>query len=41
MPQAEVEKCVLAAPETEKYLTNGQKPKKIIVVPSRIVNVVL
>jgi leucyl-tRNA synthetase len=41
MPQAEVEKCVLTAPEIQKYLTNEQKPKKIIVVPGRIVNVVL
>jgi len=35
-----IEAAVLALPEIEKIL-NGAKPKKIIVVPGRIVNVVL
>ncbi len=37
---AEVEKEVLTAEELKKWL-NGNKPKKIIVVPGRIVNVVI
>ncbi len=40
MSKAEVEQAVLAAPEAEKWL-QGNPPKKIIVVPNRIVNVVI
>lgn len=36
----EVEEAVLSAPEAEKYL-EGKTPKKVIVVPGKIVNVVL
>ena len=36
----EVEKSVLSADEMSKYL-NGDKPKKVIVVPGRIVNIVV
>lgn len=39
-PKEEVEKQVLAAKDTEKWL-NGQTPKKIIVVEGRIVNIVI
>lgn len=37
---SEVEAAVLASPEAERWL-EGRKPKKVIVVPKRIVNVVL
>ncbi len=40
MTPAEVEQTVLATPEMEKWL-GGNPPKKVIVVPGRIVNVVL
>jgi leucyl-tRNA synthetase len=40
MTPAEVEQSVLKATEMEKWL-NGNPPKKVIVVPGRIVNVVL
>ncbi|HLU86364.1 MAG TPA: leucine--tRNA ligase [Taishania sp.] len=36
----EVEEAVLNAPESEKYL-EGKAPKKVIVVPGKIVNIVL
>ncbi len=36
----DVEKAVLAAPESEKWL-EGKAPKKMIVVPGKIVNVVI
>ncbi len=36
----EVEDVALSAPESEKWL-EGKKPKKVIVVPKRIVNIVL
>ena len=36
----EVEAAVLSAPETEKWL-EGKTPRKVIVVPKRIVNIVL
>ena len=39
-PKEEVEKQVLAHEDTQKYL-NGQAPKKVIVVPGRIVNIVM
>ncbi len=39
-PQAEVEKIVLADANTQKFL-EGKQPKKIIVVPNKIVNIVL
>jgi leucyl-tRNA synthetase len=37
---AEIEAEVLAHPDTQKWL-EGKAPKKVIVVPSRIVNIVL
>ena len=40
MPKDEVEKTVLAHPDAQKWL-NGTTPKKVIVVPQKIVNVVL
>jgi leucyl-tRNA synthetase len=40
MPAAEVEKAVLNAPEAQKWL-GGQAPRKVIVVPRKIVNVVV
>ena len=39
-PKEEVEKLVLAHEDTSKYLA-GNTPKKIIVVPGRIVNIVM
>ena len=36
----EVEEAVMAMPESEKWL-EGKAPKKVIVVPGKIVNVVL
>jgi len=38
--QEEAEQAVMQAPEAEKYL-EGKTPKKIIVVPGKIINVVL
>ena len=40
MPKEEVEKQALAAPEAQKWL-QGASPKKVIVVPRKIVNIVL
>jgi leucyl-tRNA synthetase len=40
MAPAEVEKAVLAAPESQKWLNNLQ-PRKVIVVPRKIVNIVI
>ena len=40
MSREEVEKAVLASEDTARYLNGGQ-PKKLIVVPGKIVNVVL
>ncbi len=40
MPQADIEKSVLAAEAVVKW-TEGKPPKKVIVVPGRIVNVVV
>ena len=40
MPADEVEAAVLENPAAEKYL-EGKRPKKVIVVPKRIVNVVV
>lgn len=40
IPQAEVEKIVLADANTLKFL-EGKQPKKIIVVPNKIVNIVM
>lgn len=40
MPAQEVEAAVLQAPEAQKWL-NAQPPKKVIVVPKKIVNVVV
>lgn len=40
MPAAEIEQAVLAATESQKWL-QGNAPKKVIVVPKKIVNVVL
>ena len=39
MPIAEIEKAILADPQTAEQL-QGKAPKKIIVVPNRIINVV-
>ena len=39
-PKEEVEKLVLAHEDTSKYLA-GNTPKKVIVVPGRIVNIVM
>lgn len=39
-PKEEVEKAALSAPEAQKWL-EGKAPKKVIVVPGRIVNVVI
>ncbi len=39
-PKEEVEKMVMASEETAKYLNGGQ-PKRVIVVPGRIVNIVI
>ena len=39
-PKEEVEKLVMASEETAKYLNGGQ-PKRVIVVPGRIVNIVV
>jgi leucyl-tRNA synthetase len=36
----EIEKSVLNSPDTEKWL-QGKPPKKIIVVPKKIVNIVI
>lgn len=40
MPREEVEATVMQHPDTAKYL-QGNEPKKVIVVPGRIVNIVL
>ena len=40
MPPAEIERIVLAAPESQKWL-QASPPKKVIVVPKKIVNIVL
>jgi len=40
IPQAEVEKIVLTDANTQKFL-EGKQPKKIIIVPNKIVNIVL
>ena len=39
-PKEEVERLVMASAETAKYLNGGQ-PKRVIVVPGRIVNIVV
>jgi leucyl-tRNA synthetase len=40
MPNADIEKTVLAHADTQKWLS-GNAPKKVIVVPKKIVNVVV
>ncbi len=40
MPAPEIEKAVLADPSAEKWLS-GKQPKKIIIVPGKIINVVV
>jgi leucyl-tRNA synthetase len=40
MPKEEVERAILDSAEAEKYL-GGKTPKKVIVVPKRIVNIVI
>ncbi|MCA6361528.1 MAG: leucine--tRNA ligase [Bacteroidetes bacterium] len=40
MPPAEVEKAILASEEAQKWL-EGKTPKKMVVVPKRIVNIVI
>jgi leucyl-tRNA synthetase len=40
MNREEVEKTALANEQTQKYL-EGKTPKKVIVVPGKIVNIVI
>ena len=40
LPVPEIEKAVLAAPEAQKWL-GGVAPKKVIIVPKKIVNIVI
>jgi leucyl-tRNA synthetase len=40
MSKEDVEKTVLANEQTAKYL-DGKAPKKVIVVPNKIVNIVM
>jgi leucyl-tRNA synthetase len=40
LPQAEIEKLILANENTIKYL-EGKQPRKIIIVPNKIVNIVM
>jgi leucyl-tRNA synthetase len=40
MPVAEIEKIALSAPESQKWL-DGKTPKKIIIVPKKIINIVI
>jgi len=40
MPVPEVEKAVLATPEAQKWI-EGKTPKKVIVVPKKIINIVI
>jgi leucyl-tRNA synthetase len=40
MPVPEIEKAVLTAPEAQKWL-GGVAPKKVIIVPKKIVNIVI
>jgi leucyl-tRNA synthetase len=40
MPVPEIEKAVLQAPEAQKWL-GGVAPKKVIIVPKKIVNIVI
>jgi len=40
MPVSEIEKAVLNAPEAQKWL-GGVAPKKVIIVPKKIVNIVI
>ena len=39
-PVPEIEKSALAAPESQKWL-EGKTPKKVIIVPKKIINIVL
>ena len=40
MPVAEIEKIALSAPESQKWL-EGKAPKKVIIVPGKIINIVI
>ena len=40
LSQQEIEKIVMEAEQTHKYL-EGKTPKKVIVVPKKIVNIVM
>ena len=40
MNNADIEKTVLATPEAQKWI-EGKTPKKIIIVPKKIVNIVI
>jgi leucyl-tRNA synthetase len=40
MPVAEIEKAALSAKESEKWL-EGKAPKKVIIVPNKIINIVI
>lgn len=40
MPNKEIEKAVLSAQESQKWIT-GKTPKKVIIVPKKIINIVI
>jgi len=40
MPKEEIEKIILEAEQSQKWL-QGKPPRKIIVVPNRIINIVI
>ena len=40
MSVSDIEKAVLASPDSQKWL-EGKAPKKIIIVPKKIVNIVI
>ncbi len=40
LSKEEIEKEILSEPKTHHYL-GGEKPKKIIIVPNRIINIVV
>ncbi|NQU86668.1 MAG: leucine--tRNA ligase, partial [Mariniphaga sp.] len=40
MPNKEIEKAVLSAEESQKWIA-GKTPKKVIIVPKKIINIVI
>jgi leucyl-tRNA synthetase len=40
IPNAEIEKAAMSSPETQKWL-EGKNPKKVIIVPGKIINIVI